>query len=417
MCSGLGTMGSLIRETPLLRRQILQDLADRLRQRITAAHLDPGGPGQRFDLWEWRVSLEGSRDGILLDGLEADGGLRCERRVGLPGGLESWRFLVGENLGDGRQEVERSAVALAEEASRSPAGLPFRVWVRGRCWRRQGVEPQFRWEQGLRFSTERGEIRSQWVVGQPGEAPSPDEVDQRLRTAETEVSASRSGERFAHPLFSEPWSGPAVLLPPAAAWWSHEMGHAAIERPEARPRGGRLRIVDDPARACWPAGFEVDDLGQPAECFSLWDAGGSHRLPSRGHMRRASIRDDVGLALSSTRVEPGGEDPVAWKDLPAGSPVIASVDAGRLDPLTGCIALGVVVVGVWQGEEIAPVRVRSVLLIRDDEAWKGVHIVSSDRAVTFELATCTRQGLMHPVMVGAPTLALEPVLLYPREER
>lgn len=380
-------------------------------------HLDPGGSGERFDLWEWRVCLEGSREGVLLDRLEADGGLRCERRDPLTGRLENWRFLVGENLGEGRREVERSALELARQVCRLPAGLPFRLWVRGRCWRREGTEPQFRWEQGLRLRAESGGSRCEWWVGEPGEAPSPDEVAGRLREAAAETSAAGSGRHSAPALLTRPSRVTAVLLPPAAAWWSHEMGHAAIEGPAAVARAGTARIVDDPAGARWPAGFDVDDLGWPGECSVLWDAEGSHRLPSRGHGRRASIRDDAVLALSNTRVDPGKEPALSWDDLPAGSPVIDSVDAGRFDPLTGEVVLGVGVAGVWQGEEMMPVRARSVLLARCEEAWRGVHIVSSDRTATFELATCTRQGLMHPVMVGAPTLALEPVLLYPREER
>jgi hypothetical protein len=195
--------------------------------------------------------------------------------------------------------------------------------------------------------------------------------------------------------------GRVVLLPAAAAWWVHEMGHAALEaRGHGQPGGGGgLVVVDDPGLAPWPAGYERDDLGETGVATVLWDERGCHRPAPSGRRRRASVRQPARPSLSATRlvVDPAAVTPSLEEatDLP----VIDRVDAARFDPQRRAVYLRIRRTG---GE-----AVDGVAVIRADEGWGGVRLWGDGHRNRMDLAACSRQGGLNAVMVGAPTLALE----------
>jgi hypothetical protein len=386
-------------------------------ERLAEVPADPGNPPTLL-LWELRATLRGETGGAAPS-VASDGGWRAE--WGSERG-RGWRFAVGAgpraSILSGRRTPGRrlldpqgwdAAVAAMEEAlrlefrSRMPAadalaaardrgsGPPGRVaveiHVRWRAWRRGAAAPRHAEERGFHLTPQdSGEgVSPAW--GLDGAVP------------------------------PKSWSGPLVLLAPAAGWWVHEMGHAALEsapRIGPAPASHGLAIVDDPASGPWPAGFAVDDAGDRARAATLWDGSGPHAPARRGRRRRPSVRDTAEAALSITRLAGKAARVIEWSDLPEGTPVAAGVRAGRFDPSTGLIALELERVGEVRDGACRPVCGHAVALVPAAAGWRGLCTLPAgpwqDEAIP---ATCSRLGAKVPVMVGAPTIVLDPVQVIP----
>ena len=374
------------------------------------------GDSPSFSLWELRATLRGQveRGAASVVSIASDGGWRVEW------GSErdrAWRFAVGAGPGaalgharrtpgrrsldprgwtaalSGMEEALRlefrvlmSAADIVEEAREAGSGASSRVDVeihrRWRAWRRGDAAPRHAEDHGFRL-----------LAG----APAPGRSDQPPE------QAGRPGAR----------TGPLVLLAPAAGWWAHEMAHAALESaerigPVPAPHG--LAIVDDPAAGPWPAGFAVDDAGDPARAATLWDGAGPHATARRGRRRRPSVREAAEGALSVTRLVGHAPAGVGWSDLPEGTPVAGSVRSGRFDPPTGLIALELEGLGHVRGGAHRPGSGRAVALVEAAESWRGLRaLATGPGGIDGMFATCSRLGAVVPVMVGAPTIVLDPV--------
>jgi hypothetical protein len=395
-------------------------------------------------LWELRGTLRG--EGLPL---AADGGWRLE--LGTRRGL-AWRFAVGAGpaaaLPSGRRTPSRPALdptgwraalkaleadlseemlRLRSETAPLAAGLArssaaacrtrLECHVRWRAWRCGRAAPRAAIERGVRVVIEPGDGARpgepgaiEWVGPAGGSPPwrgdpagwlSARRMDRRVEPE----PAARGGAAVCAP-------GPLVLLPAAAAWWTHEMGHAALETARrigpVRTAHG-LSIVDDPASGPWPAGFAVDDAGRPARAAVLWDADGPRVPAASGRRRRPSVRDAAERALAVTRLTGGTRNGARWGELPDGTPVAASVRAGRFDPPTGTIVLELAGVGrVAQGRPLAGSG-RAVVAVDAAAGWQGVRRLADGPLADPILAACSRIGATVPVMVGAPTIVLDPV--------
>ena len=377
----------------------LQLALERLADARTAA-ADPSS----FQLWELRATLRSDAAGRVA-ALAADGGWRLE--WGSPR-ARRWRFAVGAgpgaSLGRGpRLPAPRSldprgwsaALTAMEESLRAelrafPGPEAVEVRLRWRAWRRGGAAPRYAEDRGV-----------QSIPLDPGLSAAADGPAGRRRDG-----------------LAEPWTGPLVLLAPAAGWWVHEMGHAALESaarigPVGASHG--LSIVDDPASGPWPAGFAFDDAGERARAVTLWDEAGPRAPACRGRRRRASVRERAEGALSVTRLVVGGRGAgLDWTDLPEGTPVAAAARAGRFDPPSGTIALELEGVGRVRGGRHRPGTGRAVALVDPRAGWAGLRTLGTATSCgEGRFAICSRLGVTVPVMVGAPTIVLDPVQVLP----
>jgi hypothetical protein len=385
-------------------------------ERLAELRAEAGDPST-FRLWELRATLRGEVGGRVAS-IASDGGWREERG---PARARAWRFAVGagpgasfpaggrtlprrDSLDPAGWEAARFAIedALRREfrsqtsaagrlaATAVPdAGRPARVVVeihlRWRAWRRGSAAPRHAEDLGMRA------LRA---------APAQATLD---------VAAGRG-----RPLA---WTGPLVLLPPAAGWWAHEMGHAALE---TAPRIGSvpvphgLTIVDDPFEGPWPAGFAVDDAGDRARAAVLWNDSGPQVPPRLGRRRRPSVRDAAVGGLSVTQLVGEPSRGVDWSDLPEGTPVASGVRAGRFDPPTGLIALELEGVGSVRNGQYGPGSGHAVALIEAAAGWRGLcALATGPRHAERAFASCSRLGAVVPVMVGAPTIVLDPAQVIP----
>ncbi len=338
----------------------------------------------------------------------------------------AWERAVAELSGHLAREVDRfrRTFPLLEETVRAAGPgarhVRWEVAARARAWRRPGEEPRSELSTGLRVTVRlaAGEAWTQvsWSGADPARVPwaGPGHRAWVERLAGAR-DAAEARARF-EPLPPVPWEGPVVLLGSAAGWWGHEMGHAAIEGfpcpGPGNPHG--LRILDDPRRAPWPAGFEVDDAGLPARAAVLWDAAGPLQVRGAGRLRREGIRSPAIPSLACTTVEAAGGGWVDWDDLPRDVPVVLRADSGRLDLFGGTLLFGAADVMRVTPEGLRPVAGNHLLAVGCGEGWRGARPVRNAPAVEGEQATCTRQGWMIAVMVGAPTIVLDPARLIPR---
>ena len=340
----------------------------------------------------------------------------------------AWERAVAELSGHLAREVDRfrRTFPFLEETIRAAGPgtrhVRWEVAARARAWRRPGEEPRRELRTGfrvtVRIASGNGDAwtRVSWSGSDPDAVPWAS-ADHRawIERLEGARDAAEARSRLA-PLPAEPWEGPVVLLGSPAGWWGHEMGHAALEGIACPGEGNDhgLRILDDPRTAPWPSGFEVDDLGEPARPTVLWDAGGPLPADGRGRRRREGIRSPAIPSLACTTVEAAGHGWVDWDDLPRDVPVVLRVDSGRLDLPGGMLLLGAADVMRITGHGMRPVTGGHLLAVPCGEGWKSARPVRNAPAVEGEQATCTRQGWMVAVMVGAPTLVLDPVRLLPR---
>ncbi len=203
------------------------------------------------------------------------------------------------------------------------------------------------------------------------------------------------------------YRGPVVLPASAAAWFVHEMGHAALEWTGDRPASPpAVTVEDDPTRAPWPCGFTWDDAGQPAGRVVLWGEGAT---PARAARRSGSIRDAAVPSLASTRcvIGVGAAPPV---DPGPGVPWIGPVRAARFDPSSRTVILAFESYFSRSSDDKWFVHhAPGTLVAGVEEVWPGVRGGHGRSGIATDFARCTRQGVVIAVMVGAPTLVLDPV--------
>jgi len=403
-----------------------------------------------FATWELRAALRWSeRAGTALS---IDGGWRLERRGRAP----SWRFAVGagpaarigalwgvpvardldpvgwkgacaaieKGLRARLRSLRIAADPLCARIQQEAGGtgrLEIELHARWRAWKRGGQRPAGAEEEGARVIAEAGGptrgVTLEWCGGGDARPPwldRPDWVDARLAAQLAFFRTAEGGKPHRGP--TPRGEGPLVLMPAAAGWWVHEMGHAALEtasRTGRRERARhRLAIVDAPSEGPWPAGFAADDEGEASPPAELWGELGPRRPPDEGRRRRASVREPARGALSVPRLVDRGCRPIAWGDLPDGAPVAARVRAGRFDPAGGVILLELDGLGTVEGGVPVAGSGRAVALLDPASVWNGARLLATGPAREDSLAVCTRQGTTLPVMVGAPTVVLEPVHLY-----
>ncbi|MDQ7008046.1 MAG: hypothetical protein Q9Q40_12510 [Acidobacteriota bacterium] len=378
--------------------EMLRRLEREFRHRCRVEGGASGVGGSGLALWEWRATLAGQGSVVEAGSLRADGGWRREVASSQAGTAARWEFTVGEDLAESGHRVEEAVRALAAEAAKVSERLAFRVWGRLRCWWSPDSGAASSWEQGLLFTLDGGGRRRDWLVEDVRQAPDADILAQAVEDMDAAPPVTGS------PVPSGWSEGPVVLEPEAAGWWVHEMAHAAMESAAIRaPNAAGLRIVDDPGAAPWPAGFRVDDRGCPARRAVLWDAHGSASSVEPGRWRSASVRQSPQPLLSCTRLE--WDPSVPRMDPPAdGALWIRAIDAGRFDPLSGEILLAG---KTSTGEDV-------LLMCTPEQAWRRARVCRGGTRDSQQMAACSRQGLTLPVMVGAPTLVLEPLRRYLR---
>lgn len=410
-----------------------------------------GATHAAFSTWELRGSLRWTEGGSAA--LAIDGGWRIERRGRAP----SWRFAVGAGpaariaalwrtprrsdldpggwaaacmaieveLRDAVRSVRRATRPLVDRLDRLGPGrhpLKIEAFGRWRAFRRTGAAAAGIEERGIRLVIGTGDppdggtlewcgdarALPPWISetgGLEGRLPA---IGRRGAARTRRCEGPVPGDR------APAGAGPLVLLPGAAAWWVHEMAHAALEgagRIGGARSAHRLAIVDDPGAGPWPAGFEVDDVGEAARPAELWSEDGPKRPADSGRRRRASVREPARPALSVTCLVSRRGRSVAWADLPDRTPVARGIRAGRFDPASGAILLELEGVGTVEGGVPVAGNARATALVKAADGWRGAHLLAAEIPSEESLAVCSRQGTALPVMVGAPTIVLEPVQL------
>ena len=442
---------NLIRVTPNVKESLLRELTRAMEGGVSRAAPYPRAPGEPWLHWEIRAR---TRSGRARE-VSLDGGARVEKRKPGATAVTGWRFAVGagpealqalvsektpsfeasrrswdrfvaemrsltcETWRRWRRElatVEADLPALAAGHLRLEAETSLRL----RCIAAPGDEPRVDSARSLRLSLRTADPRVrratplyEWSAPAAADGPL---LGQDVAVA-LEVATGSQRERRDGPLprveLEDGYEGPIVLLREAAAWWVHEMAHAAFEREAgAGATGGDgLRIVEEPSGGTWPYGFTTDDVGASASRTVLWGSGAERGVPSVGHHRRSSIRDTARPGPSVTRMTCDHRPRRGVSDLPAGWPVAASVDAARFDPSTGRILLSVDRLGVTTGSGWHEAPWSAVVTVDDVAGWRGVEPLIDARPRFDVHAVCTREGRMNPVMVGAPTVALKTVRL------
>lgn len=406
-----------------------------------------------FVVWEirGRLSVSEGHDGVP----EFDGGCRVEWEPGAGGAVPAWRFLVagsaatlgpladrdngrpadlldpapqewrkavttlGTRLrekGEGARQAGRQLLKQMRHSGFAARNPEVTVFVRARIWRRGRARAEAEMAEGCRVGVnlDFGRTSGQWgwVGANPAAAPWmagtadwPEEAEDWARWFAT-LGKARQISRLDSPVESE-----VLLRPAAAAWWAHELGHALVEG-VSLPHG-RLKLTDDPKTGCWPAGFEVDDRGNPAQAAGSDSAlRGNWVVP--GRFRRGSIREPAIPSLSVTRIDPGPVGPAVARTPVNGTLMVDRVDRGRFDPLSGKLILETrglfqLMKGEWVG-----IQGGALLIMDPEKAWKEARLASPSGPYLTDHAICTRQGSVNFVMVGAPTVHLHRVLVCPR---
>ncbi|GAB4373157.1 MAG: hypothetical protein Kow0062_09980 [Acidobacteriota bacterium] len=205
----------------------------------------------------------------------------------------------------------------------------------------------------------------------------------------------------------DPWHGPLVLFEDVAGAFVHEMAHAALETcpVAARRAAGAFRIVDDPATAPWPCGDCAAD-GRAGRPVVLW--GDAACDAADATWRRADLAEVARPAPSSTRLESVGTAPRAER-LPSGVAFAAAPGPTRYDPASRRMLLAVRVFARPASRGWTVVPGGGVIEIEPEQAWRSLKMMIGPANVDSDQALCTRLGSMHAVMVGAPTILLDPV--------
>ncbi len=390
-------------------------------------------------LWEARALVQRGPDGRAR--CDTDGGLRWERRDAAERCVEH-RYLVGAEPEDGglllaggtargstRRCGERMrAAALSAEAlladhdasfgsldagltSLTRAGrigaasLHVAGAVRHRILVGGDGSARVEVERGVRYQLRNGggDALHLWGGESGADVPWSSDPERWLaaRVSRLDPTAGReSGAAWT------PRPGPLVMLPRAAAWWGHEMAHAALEGWSV-PGDGALRIVEEPPRAPWPAGFLTDDHGDASGARCLWGGSKGQPLELTGLCRRPSVRDAARPSLAATRVEATGTAYAELAGIPDGTPVVRRIRAGRFDPRAGQVLAAIEVGGVMSAGEIVRAHGSAVALVGAEQGWRSALPGREAAIEDADFAPCTRLGLLLPVMVGAPTIVLE----------
>lgn len=421
----------------------------------TVDRLDLGsGNARLFVVWEIRGRLTAGKTASGIP--EIDGGCRVEWDPPPCHPAMAWRFMVGgsaaalgplsvpqdqrhRDLVDPAPQEWRAAVTTlgtrlkekgktaAEAGTRllqmmSDLGLMARtvettVHSRARIWRRGGDRAEAEEAIGCRITArlEFGHRKVDWSWFGPGPESAPwllrpeawSEGIQEWAQWNEMLGRARVREGLKAPTL-----GDVVLLPHAAAWWAHELGHAAVEGWALPP--GTLTLIDDPGAASWPAGFAVDDRGHPAQAAVLQGGQKLGGWISPGRFRRGSVREAAVPALSFTKVEGKGEREGKAGGVPSCTLLAGQVKRGRFDPLSGHLSLLIDDLYQFVKGELVAFPGEALLLMDAGEAWSGARAVDFFRPAYSGQAVCTRQGSVNFVMVGAPTIALSRVLVCPR---
>jgi hypothetical protein len=400
--------------------------------------------GSALALWEIRAQwVERGGDPPRID---LDGGVRWE--WGPPGDPERWAFVAGappefvtalglhrpgkvdrretrrwddavaavvaalrRQAAVGRERLRRAAADLAA-AGRTPLE-PGRVEVhlRVRAWRRAGEPPRGATETGvgvgLAWEHAGAKVRwERWIDAGEPTAPGPPGGEGWWRPAEAAVRFPPAATAVPGRLPRR--SLPVVLLPAAAGWWAHELGHVALETganpaPPARTSSpGSLLLEDDPAAAPWPVGFGFDDLAAAAGRAILWDGAGPRRA-GPGHARRAGIGAPARPALTATRLSA----PAGTRPPPDAAVALRSVTHARFDPAGGRLLLASSEMGLLTNGHWAPLPDPVVVEMEPREAWASARAIEAGPPAMAEVAACTRLGARLPVRVEAPAVAIE----------
>ncbi len=311
----------------------------------------------------------------------------------------------------------RTARAVADSLAAPGAEVRTAVFGRVRAWSRAGAVHAGPLELGIGVSA-RWRDPGGVEVGPDlllGADPLPAEAERAARgwvEARGAALAAAAG-RGALPAGGrpgEPYEGPLVLHPDAAAWLAHELAHAALEDlVGGRPTGWSL--LDDPAAAPWPAGFDVDDAGGPAGARDLFDRG------TRAARRRGSVREAALPALSATRLEfAPGAPRVSVRELGT-APALLDCRSGRLDPPSASVVLEGRLAERADEPADDPAQGLVTVVLRLEEGWPDLHALADLPRGPAGTARCARGGSLLRVMVGAPTLMLTRAQVWPRETR
>ena len=350
--------------------------------------------------------------------IDIDGG----QRVDLEGGDSRW--IVGAGPGSSLS-WEKLAGRMVDALREAYAATELEAAERAAAWVSEGqpideVRVEIRALVALRARGERGSLETQALSSSElrirwEEPTGPRTLTLPLASGEPVPPRPRPTASPSPTTFATVQAGDyrVILSPEAAAYCLHELAHAALERGVA-PLGGAARgpgpaLLEDPAGAPFPYGFERDDLGCPASASTLWSSAGRHALPA-GHARRSSLAATPRPALSFTRLVDTARAPL----LDEGPSLRAdAVSAARYDPALDRIFLAVRSFDLLRSGEPPRTLGGGVLSVSADEAWQGLAEVDGEGRQRLVRARCTRLGCVHPVMVGAPTIALRSMQYLP----
>lgn len=373
-------------------------------------------------LWEARATLGTRPDRPGLH-FEIDGGVRAERLAG-PVGANAFRFAVGAGpaeaialargperrllpswdqlislMADELLVTHRSAAQdlvdrVAGDSEKGPNPNTLETLGRARILTGPGIEPCVDFNIGHRIRVHSGPPhRTGVALYAPGELPPAAAAGSWIRQGTAEPLGQDCVERV-------------VLSSEAAGWAAHELGHAALEKAVRRPDQLGIQLIDDPRRAPWPVGFQFDDRGSAARKADIG-------LGMEAPYRRPSVREQAAPALSFTSLTVKGGNRCERRDLDPGTIFVDSARAGRFDSATGIIALEALRFYRTKKDGTLGDTGHSGLVVLNERSWQRVIEVADEPRAKPEPALCTRAGAVNAVMVGAPTIVLEPARLIP----